>query len=267
MIPPTFMQMPKPPLHRSSHSGQIPPTASTFHQVHTSHPLVSNLDGNFSTKVVRDKSHSTFGLRHGSYGNDATNFMKKMSKSCSVPSLAEVKKSNPDLLVPKTLHSSSKKGGPPKRGDVKPVMNLVTSKNFIVANAVETILSAPKKTSVEVKDYLKKEDYGKVPRYLTQVKNDIDAEYEYIRQLEQQRMDEEASSIRGIDDEERLALIAGLKQKWEQQNTEYQRETHKLKIESMGEIKRKEKNEALLQLYEKDIEKLSKRGLAVDMNA
>merc|ERR1712014_124773 len=99
--------------------------------MHTSHPGVSNLDGNAVTKVVGDKSHSTFGLRAGSYTNDSTNFMKKMSKSCSVPSLKEVKKTNPELLMPKALHSSSKKAGPPKRGDAKPVMNLVSSKNFI----------------------------------------------------------------------------------------------------------------------------------------
>merc|ERR1711879_949348 len=147
------------------------------------------------------------------------------------------------------------------------VMNLVSSKNFIVANAVETILAAPKKTTVEVKDYLKKEDYGKVPRYLTQVKNDIEAEYDYIRQLEQQRMDEEAPAIRQFDEDERLALIAGLKSKWEQRNTEYQRETHKTRIESMGEIKRKEKNEAELQNYEKDIEKMSKMGIMIDMGS
>merc|ERR1712066_642804 len=103
-----------------------------------------------------------------------------------------------ELLAPKTLHSGGKKGGPPRRSEAKPVMNLVTSKNFIVANAVETILAAPKKVTVEVKDYLKKEDYGKVPRYLTQVKSDIDAEYEYIRQLEEQRMD--GPSVQQIDE-------------------------------------------------------------------
>merc|ERR1712187_191068 len=227
----------------------------------------SNLEGNSRTKIVADKHHSTFGLRNGSYMNDPTNILKKMSKSCSVPSLAEVKKTNPDLLVPKTLHSSNKKEGPPKSSDKPPVMNLVSSKNFIVANAVETILAAPKKVTTEAKDYLKKEDYGRVPRYLTQVKQDIDAEYDYIRQLEQQRMDDMAPAVRSLDNEERLNLIEGLKQKWEQTNQEYQRETHKTKIETMGEIKRKEKIEAQLQLLEKVIEKLSKRDLTVDMNA
>merc|ERR1719149_224438 len=101
-----------------------------------------------------------------------------MAKSYSVPGLAEVKRTNPDQLKPKTLHPSSKAGGGPPRRDEIPVMNLVTSKNFIVANAVETILAAPKKPAQS------KEDYGKVPKYLSQIKNDINDEYEYIRQLQ-----------------------------------------------------------------------------------
>ena len=32
----------------------------------------------------------------------------------------------------------------------KPIMNLVSSKNFVTANAVENILAAPKKVGVEV---------------------------------------------------------------------------------------------------------------------
>lgn len=31
------------------------------------------------------------------------------------------------------------------------------------------------------KDYLKKEDYGKVPKYLQHIKQDIETEYQYIR--------------------------------------------------------------------------------------
>lgn len=51
----------------------------------------------------------------------------------------------------------------------KPIMNLVTSKNFIVANAVEAILAAPKKVPNNDMDFLNKEDFGKVPPYLTKI--------------------------------------------------------------------------------------------------
>merc|ERR1719335_1177908 len=99
-------------------------------------------------------------------------------------------------------------------------MNLVSSKNFVVANAVETILAAPKKPAQGAKDYLHKEDYGKVPKYLNHIKQDIDAEYEYIRQLQAQ------------EDDEKNGLIMGLKAKWEAVNTDYQATTHLTKLDT-----------------------------------
>jgi hypothetical protein len=53
----------------------------------------------------------------------------------------------------------------PKK-DEKPIMGLVSDKNFIVSNAVENILAAPKLPVSTDKDYLKKKNYGKVPKYL-----------------------------------------------------------------------------------------------------
>merc|ERR1719310_1288314 len=128
-------------------------------------------------------------------------------------------------------------------------MNLVSSKNFIVANAVETILAAPKKVPQGAKDYLHKEDFGKVPKYLQHIKKDIEDEYEYIRQLQEQ---------------EKAGLIAGLKAKWEQTNTDYQATTHLTKLDTIGKVKRKEKFEAELSQIEKDIEKLNRKQILVD---
>ena len=34
------------------------------------------------------------------------------------------------------------------------------------------------------KDYLHKEDYGRTPAYLSKIKEDIEAEYDYIRRLQ-----------------------------------------------------------------------------------
>jgi hypothetical protein len=47
----------------------------------------------------------------------------------------------------------------PKK-DEKPIHGLVSDKNFIVANAVENILAAPKLPVNKEKDYLKKKTYG-----------------------------------------------------------------------------------------------------------
>jgi hypothetical protein len=47
----------------------------------------------------------------------------------------------------------------PKKAD-KPIMGLVSDKNYIVANAVENILAAPKVPENKDPDYLKKKTYG-----------------------------------------------------------------------------------------------------------
>ena len=56
-------------------------------------------------------------------------------------------------------------------------MGLVSDKNFIVSNAVENILAAPNPPANNNKDYLKKKNYGKVPKYLQKIKNEIEDEY------------------------------------------------------------------------------------------
>merc|ERR1711974_529921 len=214
-------------------------------------------------KVVPNHATRMLGPPPGTRRNDPNNYMKKMAKSNSVPSLAEVKKDCPELLVPSSLQPRMK-GGVPKRSE-QPVMNLVSSKNFIGANAVETILAAPKKVSQGAKDYLKREDYGKVPKYLTHIKRDIDAEYDYIRQLQQEHYDANQPQVRPLDDAERLSMIGCLKAKWEQVNSDYQGSTHLTIMDTMGKMQRKEKYEATLAQIEKDIEKLSKRSITIDM--
>lgn len=266
IIPPKFQVQEKPPMHRSSHSGTLPPTCSTFHtKINTTYPSVSNFTGTAVSKVCPDKGRSMFGRAPGQYKNEPTAYMKKFAKSSSVPSLKEIKQTNPGLLVPSHGISSASKGGVPKASECRPIMNLVTSKNFIVANAVETILAQPKKTVNTTKDYLHKEDYGKVPKYLTQIKSDIQAEYDYIRNLQQQEEEHMNSQARQLTEEERQDIVANLKVKWEQVNTAYQGETHITVIDSMGKLKRKEKNEAELAQLEKDIERLNKRNITVDM--
>lgn len=262
IIPPKAVVQERPPIYRSQFPGNQPPTASTFQTKGSTAPVVSNLAGGDSTKPVADKSHAGFGKAKGAYGNDPNNYMKKNDKTGGkVLTLAEMKREHPEALAPKELKPSTRHG-PPKFTE-QPVMNLVTSKNFVVANAVETILAAPKKLPEGAKDYLKKEDYGKVPKYLMHIKQDIDAEYQYIRQLQEQQA-AERDVVHPLSDEERQHMLEGLKAKWEQVNTAYQAETHQTKLDTMGKMKRKEKNEAELMQIEKDIEKLSKKSIMVN---
>ena len=71
----------------------------------------------------------------------------------------------------------------PKK-DEKPIMGLVSDKNFIDSNAVENILAAPKLPGSSDKDYLKKTNYGKVPKYLQTIKKEIEDEYQLVREMQ-----------------------------------------------------------------------------------
>jgi len=280
IIPPKEKVQEKPPMYRSQHSGTIPPSASTFagtisergghasgHHIHmhasrTSHPILTNIEGDATKKILDDKMGRTFGKAPGVAKPCPQDFLAKKTMRPTVATLKEVKRDEPHRLHPTTLKTKVKPALP--KQDEQPVMNLVTSKNFIVANAVETILAAPKKVTQGTKDYLAKEDYGKVPSYLKHIKNDIQNEFEYIQQLQQQEMDARSSMVQPISEEERLDLIDGLKMKWEKVNTEYQATTHLTKLDTMGKIKRKEKYEAELSQIEKDIEKLNRKSLMID---
>jgi len=222
--------------------------------------LLTNIAGEADTKVVKDLHSRTFGKSPGSLQPDPQIFLKRCARSSSVPSLTRIKKEQPELLQPSKLKVKTR---PPVPKDEKPIMNLVSSKNFIVANAVETILAAPKKTGSGAKDFLHKEDYGKVPRYLKNIKHDIAAEYDYIREL-QESENANSDAARLMTEEEKHGLIEGLKSKWEAVNHNYQGGTHMTKLDTMGKIRRKETYEAQLSQIEKDIEKINKRQIYID---
>lgn len=66
------------------------------------------------------------------------------------------------FIAEKFNRAGDKKPAIPKKEE-KPIMGLVSDKNFIVANAVENILAAPRLPENKNKDYLKKKNFGKVP--------------------------------------------------------------------------------------------------------
>lgn len=248
-------------MYRSKHNPKLPATATTFGGAQTSHPICMNISGCAQSKIVPDKAARDMGKPNGTLARNPSDYMKKCSSTSKIQTLAEVRRSNPDCLKPAELKPKLKPDVP-KTSDM-PVMNLVTSKNFVVANAVETILAAPKKVTSQAKDYLSKEDYGKVPKYLKNIKQDIQAEYDYIRQLQDQEDAEQASAFRPLPEEERVALLNGLKAKWEAVNTEFQGAAHLTVLDSSGKVYRKEKWEAQLAQIEKDIEKLNRRNITV----
>jgi len=267
ILPPEPVEVPKLPMHKSKFPGTLPPTASTFGCAQTSIPGVRNIQGVHQFEEYSNhgyqKTHATFGMLPGAYAPNPGQILQKGSKQQTVQDLKAVKKTNPELLAPKEGVKPSARPAVPRR-DERPIMNLVSSKNYVVANAVENILAAPKKTGNEVKDYLHKQDYGQVPQYLKRIKSDIEEEYEYIRQLQEQEEAERNSQVRLLTEDEKGALVAGLKAKWEKVNTDYQATTHITKLDTMGKLRRKEQYEAMLQQVEKDMDKLNKRYIFVD---
>lgn len=100
------------------------------------------------------------GAAKGTFKADQTVFRKKGT-------------GNPVLInkkdVSKIQRATAPKAAVPLRGE-KPIHGLVSDKNFIVANAVENILAAPKLPAPREQDMLKKKTFGKVPKYVTKIK-------------------------------------------------------------------------------------------------
>ena len=66
-----------------------------------------------------------------------------------------------------------------------------------MANAVEAILSEPRarRGSRDGADYLRKEDYGKVPEYLSDVKMEIEREREMVEDMMPRSREEEDTRV------------------------------------------------------------------------
>lgn len=150
----------------------------------------------------------------------------------------------------------------PRRHE-KPVMGLHTSKNFITANAVEAILSVPQMPQAKSMDYKSKEDYGKVPEYLSQVKEEIRRENDMIDEYVRRQLGEEEvapEEFDEMDEYERDDLINKLKTKWDAVNARYQLTAHRVNFESRGDINRKQSQETELKRLENDIMMLQRAG-------
>ena len=110
---------------------------------------------------------------------------------------------------------------------------------------------------------MKKEDFGLVPSYLTEVKEEIRRENEMIDKYVKEQMgqiDEEPDQYDEITEEERDALLNALKQKWDSVNARYQKITHLVTLDTAGQIRRKEMFESTMAELENDINKLSRHG-------
>lgn len=250
LIPKEQYVAPKPKRHRSQYPADLEPTASTFGLNTTSKPVCSNLSGKFN---LEGGSHSrqgpgaTFGQPKGAVKPDTNNFTKKNTRQ---PILVE------KTEVGKFERTTAPKVPVPKR-DEKPIHGLVSDKNFIVANAVENILAAPKLQSQKDKDYLKKKAYGAVPKYLTKIRNEIEDEYNLVREMQIEEQDERDRQKFLMPDTERQELISALKKKWESLNKQFQEKTHYvMPLDTVGKKNRMDGLTKEMDQIEGDIKKL-----------
>lgn len=158
--------------------------------------------------------------------------------------------------------AETRKAVVPRRME-RPVLGLKSSKNFITTNAVEAILQVPQRSMEIDADYLAKADYGKVPEYLGQVKEEIRRENEMIDAYVAEIAgggEEEGPAMDSMSDAERVDLLKSLKAKWDSVNAKYQKMCHMVTLDTVGKIKRKETMEKELDQLEADIKKLAQRG-------
>ena len=163
----------KQPMHVSSHDPTATLTGSTFGCSGT-----SRLPG--AGHMVK-KEGANWGPRYEDRVARTSYLKKKAPKEVTQPANAF-----------KYSAEQRKKSEIPDRNSI-PVMGIRTNKNYITSNAVEAILAAPRITKPVDRNYMGKEDFGKVPSYLTQVKEEIRRENEMIDRYVKDRMGYEVS--------------------------------------------------------------------------
>jgi hypothetical protein len=223
---------------------------------------VETVDKNYSTlKAAKEKKPAaTFGPAKVSL-NPPHEFTKKRSKNFE---LADPKPFVRDRGLAAGGAPSTTRRPPIPARDERPLMGIKTTKNFVTANAVEAILSVPRKPAETDFDYTRKPDFGRAPAYLSKVKEEVAAEKDYVRQWQEQRSlaeQEAASNMSILSEEERQHLLDGMKKSWEALNKAYQ--TLSFSVDTPAKRIRKEEYEREMQSLEKDIQRLSRNYILV----
>jgi len=141
-----------------------------------------------------------------------------------------------------------------------PLMGITTDKDYVVSNAVEIILTAPRNHSQPEKDYLSKPDYGKIPKYMKKIRKEIETERIRDEQFKHEQEEAKRAKRRLLDMDERQKLVKALKERWGKVNQEFQQMTHMTVLDTLSKVKRKESFEKLLDEIEKDLALLDRPG-------
>lgn len=189
-------------------------------------------------------------------------FLKKHEKEPQLPNKNSSTYQYPD-------HDNLKPPVPGKND--QPIMGFKTTKNFITQNAMENIMSVPRKPNKNFVDtkkgdkqpltpsglepkYIHKPDFGEVPIYLTKRKEEIHrAQEEYDAYVAEHFR---RGAMRNLTDVERQSILDGLKTNWEHLHHEYQGLS--VVTDTAPKKNRKERMEAEMKQLERDIELIEK---------
>lgn len=156
----------------------------------------------------------------------------------------------------------------------RPLLGVKTNKNFISQNAVDTIMAVPKKPERNLVDtrkgdkfsldpsglapvYVKKKEFGSIPGYILDRKEEsAKAKEEYEKYMAEYF---KRGALRSMSEEERDAILNGLKQNWDELHKTYQ--SLSVVTDTIPKRMRKEKIETEMKLLEKDIDLLQRHQL------
>lgn len=224
LVPKDRIEPPKEPLHRSKYPHWITPTASTFGLKTSSFPNVANVNGEVNLPRGAHPikgAFCTLGKPNGTNKREPEKFHRKGEQCRTIPAPERVRAT-----------SEVKKPPVPTLCD-KPIMGLKSDKNYITANAIDVILMASKKKKNEPVEYTNKRNYGKVPGYLTKLKNEIENEYHTIREMQLRTDEEESKKKKTLNEEEISALREGLQKRLEQLKGQYGGLSHKKEFDTL----------------------------------
>ena len=104
-----------------------------------------------------------------------------------------------------------------------------------------------------------------MPKYLTKIKNEIEDEYNLVREMQIEEQNEKDRQKFLMPENERQELIAALKKKWEVLHHQFQEKTHyAMPLDTIGKKARMEALTREMDTIEADIKKLQKNYIFID---
>jgi hypothetical protein len=250
--------------YKSKYPGNAPPSYSTLALNNTSKTGIANVEGSYENIDTvgphqQKKQLATMGRNVRDYvGTDK--YLRK-TQGLYNDTINKMKHPTKEKHERKMPNGFKKRDPVPKKND-KPIMGLRSKKNFISSNAVENILSAPKKVKKSEGHWTDKAEFGKVPEYLRKVKEEVNDEYQYMKELEIQHQQRQNKAIKKLSEEEKEEFLEALRNKWNHLHQKYQNFSFTMPQDKVH-LQRKENVEKEMDQLEKQILKLSKENIYI----